>query len=170
MQRYIIYFNLIFILKSDVWVEYFWLKNKMNCFYNFDKSHMAIIARVHFWIFHSFVLWICLSQLVLHYLDCRNYMVNCQVSLTLFFLIVLAVLFPFHIKNVLQFTAYKLYTFFVDLYLGLTSSCKWLLCFKFCLLIVHCQHTLIQLISRDTHCVLRLENCLSRFCEFGVYL
>lgn len=165
----------IFILRSDVWVEYFWLENKLNCFYNFDKSHMAVIARVHFWIFCSFVLWICPSHQ--YYLDCCNYMVNCQVSLTLFFLIVLAILFPFHIKNVswiLVIITLHLYVsfeenlrssfissvhehsiflclvfyfllqhfvvssiqiihIFVDLYLSLTSSCKWLLCFKFCL-------------------------------------
>ena len=77
------------------------LKNKLNCFYNFDKSHMAIMARVHFWIFYSFLFSLDLPfPLVLHYFDCCNYMINCQVFLTLLFLIVLAFFFLFHIKNV----------------------------------------------------------------------
>ena len=147
------------------------LKNKLNCFYNFDKSHMAIMARVHFWIFYSFLFSLDLPfPLVLHYFDCCNYMINCQVFLTLLFLIVLAILFLFHIKNVplgfwwelylliqsmniVSFSTYLVFYFlpllfvvysihiihiFVDLYLGLTSSCKWLLYFKLCLLIVHC--------------------------------
>lgn len=82
---------LIFILRSDVWVEYFWLENKLNCFYNFDKSHMAVIARVHFCCF-CFVLFFLIFcsldlsfPLVLYYPDCCNYMITCQISLILFF-------------------------------------------------------------------------------------